>query len=105
MANSNDQAVIVFWKLSDDTFGEYDEREKIFALEDRLIDVVERKELGECDGHEFGEGWATLYVYGRDADALALSVTAILREFQPTPGSHLIQRAGPPGTAERKIML
>ena len=85
---SAEQAVLVYLKLSDDEFGEFDEREAIFALEDRLIEAITSKSAGEYDGHEFGEGFGTLYMYGESADALYQVALPIVREYSTHSGPY-----------------
>ena len=60
MDDQNDeQAVLIYLKLSDDQLGSADERDELFKLEDILIPIVENMGA-EYDGHEFGKGFATL---------------------------------------------
>src|ERR1044071_853675 len=63
-----EQAVLFYLKLSDDQHGEAEEREAIFKLEDALEKKIASAKVGAYDGHEFGEGFATFYMYGPDAD-------------------------------------
>ncbi len=100
------EAVIVRLKLSDAEFGEWSEREATYTLEDQLIDVFAGgAALGEFDGHEFGGGFATLYMYGRSADRIAEAVLPVLAQGQHRAGSTLVKRFGPPGAPEQTIAL
>ena len=99
------QAVLVFLKLADDSFGEYDEREAIFDLEERIEAIVDEDGTGEYDGHEFGEGWGTLYLYGSDAVHLSEIILPILRDAAPREGSYLVRRFGPPGAREERLII
>lgn len=101
----NEHALIVHIKLSDQEFGSFDERENAFTVEDRLQDAVKDLEVGEYDGHEFGEGWCRFYIYGDDADAMAEAVLPILREFSPPAGSFVAKRFGPPGAQQQEVQL
>ena len=101
----SEQALLVYLKLSDDEFGDFEEREAIFALEDRLIAAIASKSAGEYDGHEFGEGFGTLYMYGSTVDRLTQTALPILREYPSHPGSYLKKRYGGPGSREERIDL
>ena len=102
---SAEQALLVYLKLSDDEFGDFDEREAVFALEDRLIEAISSKKAGEYDGHEFGGGFGTLYMYGPDVDQLFDAVIATLKAYGSRPGSYLLKRCGGPGSKQEKIDL
>jgi hypothetical protein len=84
-ASSADQAVIVHYALSDDEHGTVEEREAIFALEDRLAAIIETQGLGEHDGNEFGAGEAAIYCYGPDAGLLFAAIEGELRAFPARP--------------------
>lgn len=99
------EAVIVRLRLSDDEFGEWEEREAAYAVEDRLIEAFEACDAGSVDGHEFGAGFATIYVYGPSADRMAAIVLATVTGAQHRAGSVLIKRFGPPGAREQSVPL
>src|SRR5688572_21792469 len=103
--NRIDEAVLIFLKLSDDGFGEYEEREAIFDLEDKLEAAVKQHNAGEYDGHEFGEGWGTLYLYGPDAGRLAEVVLPLVRDAAPRDGSYIVRRFGAPGAREERVVI
>ncbi|HEX2060547.1 MAG TPA: hypothetical protein VHK90_07390 [Thermoanaerobaculia bacterium] len=105
MTTNTEEAVLVFLKLSDDGFGEYEEREAIFDLEEKVEAAVKETGVGEYDGHEFGNGWGKLYVYGADARRLADIVLPIIRASAPRSGSYLVQRFGAPGAPEERVEL
>ncbi len=92
-------------KLSDDGFGEYEEREAIFDLEERVEGVVQTAGAGEYDGHEFGGGWGKLYLYGPDARRLADVVLPVIRDSVPREGSYLVRRFGGPGAREERVVF
>jgi hypothetical protein len=96
--NLLEQAVLVHLKLSDDAFGQAGESSAIIDLGDSLTGRVEG--VGEYDGNEIGAGWATLFLYGPDADRLADRVLPFIRSYGPRPGSYLVRRYGPPGALE-----
>ena len=70
--------------------------EAVFALEDRLIEAIERAEVGEFDGNEIALDGSevVLYAYGPDADALYEAMKPLLLELPPPPGSYAIKRYG-----------
>lgn len=105
MAEQAEHAVLVYLKLSDDEFGEYEEREAAYEVEEALDAAVASGDAGEYDGHEFGGGYATLYLYGPDADRLAATVLDVLREREVPPGSFVVKRYGEPGEQEERIDL
>lgn len=104
-AERTKQALLVYLKLSDDEFGDFDEREAIFALEDRLIEAIASKAASEYDGHEFGEGFGTLYMYAPNVDHLFDTVMATLREYGSRAGSYVVKRYGGPGSSQERIDL
>jgi hypothetical protein len=96
----NTDALIICLKLSDGEFAEWSEREATDVIEDALVDVFSAGALGEFDGHEFGGGFATLFMYGPSADQMAEAVIPVLNGFFLKDGSVLIKRFGPPGSRE-----
>ena len=92
-APSDQHAVITHLPLSDDEFGTGEEREAVFALEDRLTDAASALG-GEHDGNEFGDGEAVLYTYGPDADALFEAVRSCLADFPVRLGAFAVKRYG-----------
>jgi hypothetical protein len=88
-----EHAVIAHLRLSDPNFGSEQEREAIFALEDRLNVAIERADAGEFDGNEFGDGECTLYMYGPDADRLYNAIAPV--QMSPLArGGYAIKRYG-----------
>ncbi len=103
-----EQAVLVYFNLSDMGFGTEEEREAIRELSDRIEQEVEREGVGEFDGDEFGGGQCTLFMYGPDADALFAAIEQILRESPLTRGAHVIKRYGEvldPGAKKVRVDL
>jgi hypothetical protein len=90
---SDDHAVITHLPLSDDEHGSAEEREAVFAIEDRLTEAAARLG-GEHDGNEFGGGEAVLYTYGPDADDLFDAVVTCLGDFPILPGAYAVKRYG-----------
>lgn len=97
---STRQAVIIRLKLSDEAFGAWEEREAVYRLEDRLEQLLASNTVGEVDGHEFGDGFAAIYLYGPSADAIAELVAPLVAFAREHPGSTLTRRFGRPGARE-----
>jgi hypothetical protein len=100
-----EQAVLLYFKLSDERFGESEEREAVFRLEDELEEKIAAAKVGELDGHEFGEGFATFYMYGPDADKLSDAIIDTIRKHKPRAGSYIIKRYGEQGAREERASL
>jgi hypothetical protein len=107
-ATSRDEhAVVAHIPLSNDEHGSAEEREQIFAIEERLVDAAARLG-GVHDGNEFGGGEAVLYTYGPDADALFDAVRDCLGDFASRPGAYAIKRYGradDPAAPQERIPL
>lgn len=95
-----EQALIVWIRLSDAQSGTKDEREKIFKLEDEVMERIEKSGAGVYDGNEIGEGFFTMYMYGKDASRLWDVALPLLKRFQPPVGSYAIKRYGKPGARQ-----
>ena len=107
MANSdgNEEAVIVHFSLSGDEFGTPDERMDAYDFEDQLLEVLERANVGELDGHEFGDGEVVYFMYGPSADALFAAIEPVLRGPTAPVVGYAIRRYGAPGAREAKTEL
>ena len=106
-APSDEHAVITHLPLSDDEYGTGEEREAVFALEDRVLEAAAALG-GEHDGHEFGGGEAVLYTSGPDADALFEAVRSCLADFPVRPGAFAVKRYGradDPDAREERVPL
>ena len=73
-----EQAVLVYFRLSEPGFGSPWELEVLRGLAEDLREVVADAAVGEFDGHEVGEGQYTLYLYGPDADELFDAIEPML---------------------------
>ncbi len=99
-----EQAVLVYLRgcgLPERVYEECD----LATLEDKLIEVIERAELGEFDGNEVGVGGATLFMYGADAEKLFAGVEAVLRSYPLCRGARVVIRYGGPGSQQREVQL
>ena len=102
-AAKEEQAVIVYLKLSDDKFGASGETFALYDVEDALGKAV--KNVGELDGEEIGGGYFTIYTYGPDADAMLHAMVSALARQSVKRGSYVVVRHGPPGTNSQRIEL
>jgi hypothetical protein len=100
-------AVIIGYSLSDEQHGTVEEREAIFALEDRLAALIDAQKLGEHDGNEFGGGEAAIYGYGPDAGRLFAGIESELRAFPARPASAYLRYGdvSDPDAREQRIDL
>ncbi|MGW0573070.1 hypothetical protein [Streptomyces tauricus] len=87
-----EQAVIAYFRLARDGFGEADQRERIYSAERVMEAAAETAGVGEVDGNEFGGGEAVVYAYGPDADALFKVLEPTLRSLPFRPAHVLLQR-------------
>lgn len=92
--NKNEQAFLLYLKLSDAQFGTDAERDACFKLEEKLEKAVADAKVGELDGNEFGGGECTIFIYGPDADAIEKVAKPYIEEFKPRAGSHYLKRYG-----------
>jgi hypothetical protein len=103
-----EQAVLVHIKVLGEDTSLNDVQEKIFALEQKLEEIIHENNLGEFDGDEFGVSDCTLYMYGKNADSLFDLTVSTLRDFlQENRSTRLsvTKRYGEPGSTEETIDL
>ena len=103
--SQDQEAVVLRLRSSDLEYGAPDEREAVYEVEDRLVATVTAGALGEVDGHEFGDGFATIYLYGPSAERLEEAVRVALSGVNLRAGSSLTRRFGPPGAPEETDSL
>jgi hypothetical protein len=97
-----EQAVLVqidIRSLSEEEF----ERSEFDLLEDRIAEAAAA--VGEFDGHGFGDGEVTIYLYGPDADALFRAIEPHLQAHPLGRGAKAVIRKGPPGAPEREVRI
>lgn len=93
----SEHALIVTIPLSDRGFGTPQDRERLRHLRDELDRTLRSRQVGECDGDEFGEGVGKLFIYGPEAGALFEAATPVLRAAGLPAGVKLHLRRGPAG--------
>jgi hypothetical protein len=99
------EALLIKIRFSDDEFGTPEERELVYEIEDRLLNLLDPRANGECDGHEFGEGWGVVFCYGASAESLFEAAAPVFLGYDLPLGSHIIKRNGPPGASETFVAL
>ncbi len=100
-----EQAVLVYFSLSDNGFGSAWEREVLAGLGDAIAEAVAEADVGEFDGHDVGEGQYTFFLYGPDADELFEVIEPLLaQQFWPAE-VFAVKRYGPPGSPEAHVSL
>jgi hypothetical protein len=75
------------------------------ALENELITIIDRDELGQYDGHEDGPAGTTLFMYGADAEHLFKGVEETLRAAAICTGANITIRMGSAGSPQRSFEL
>ena len=85
-------AVLVYFRLSNSEFGSSDERDSVHRFTDTLDALIREHQAGEFDGDEFGNGGGTLFMYGPDADRLFETVHPALKSWEQLKGGYVIKR-------------
>ena len=91
---TKDEWIAVYLKLSNDNYGTDTERDSIRKFTDMLDEAIRESGQGIFDGDEFGEGEASLYMYGPNADKLFEVVEPLLRNWKSLKGGYAIKRYG-----------
>lgn len=102
-----EHAVIVRFSVSDDTFGNPEERAAFLTLETTIARAIDAAGAGEYDGNMFGNGEVVLYAYGPDADRLFAVMEPHLRGYEARPASCVLRygTASDPEAPEREVSL
>lgn len=98
-----EQAVII------DFFGQFENLDSLYQLEDQIQERLNETDVGEYDGNEVsndGQG-GTLYFYGLDAKKLYTTIKDILLASPLMKSANVTLRFGPPedGVAESRFQL
>ena len=104
-AKPNEQAVLVFMRLSDGGMGNTEDFKQLSALEDKLGNKLRDLNLGEDDGNEVGDGFFEIFLYGPDADKIFDAIKPLIQTLPPRQGSYAIKRYGAPGAKQAKVEL
>lgn len=100
-----EHAVLIEIPLTGDGFGTALERDAVVRLENALTRELAVDSTIEVDGHEFGDGKATLYIYGRDADGVFRLAEPELRKHPSSGNIVVTRRYGPAADPESKELV
>ncbi|NJM34761.1 MAG: DUF695 domain-containing protein [Rhodomicrobium sp.] len=108
---SQQSVIVTFYNFGEKFWTEDNQSlDRLYELEDELIDTLEGKDVGELDGHEIAmdgrDGF--LFFYGPDADKLYAVIEPVLRASQVTIGGNASLRYGShttPNVRERYIEI
>ena len=98
---SHDASVAVHYTITGDGSGPDPQVDALAALEDRLVDAIERRGIGELDGDRFEGDQVIVTLYGPDLDALWAKVEPILRTYPARPAYAELRDGGPDQPARR----
>ncbi len=99
------QAVLVRIRLSNNRCGDRRDEWSIAGLDEKLRHAVETSGVGEVDGHEWGGGYFTSYLYGPDADRLFEAVSLAVLQYPAPAGSYVVKRYGGVGAVMQVVRL
>ena len=77
--------------------------DEFWQLNERLYEVIEHSGTGEFDGNEIGDGSATLYAYGPDADQLFRAMEPTLKSYSVCRDARVVIRHGGPGSPQTEV--
>ena len=89
-----EQALIVVIKLSDGHWGNETDDALIYSLEEELMDRINNSGFGHYDGHEFGGGYCSLFMYCHNVDKLYELTIPILKQFYIPRKSFIVKQLG-----------
>ena len=98
------QAVTVFLDgthLPNDVYENYD----LATLEDRLMEEIQAKSLGEFDGNEVRNRATLLSMHSVNAERLFAGIEPILTGYPLCQNARVVIRSGPAGAPEREVVL
>lgn len=98
------QSVTIHLALTDGGFGSEADQQRVWTLEDQLIQSISEAGVGTFDGDGFGDGGADLFAYGPDADALWAAMEDDVRSYGPAPGSSVVLVYGTEANAEERTI-
>jgi phage gp16-like protein len=86
----HEQLLLVTLKLSDSDMGSDEDTEYVENLEEKLIQKVEALDFAFWDGHEFGGGFAKIFLYTSDVDQLYKALYKTFKNINFTLGSCIV---------------
>jgi hypothetical protein len=99
-----DQAVLLYLDvktLSKEIYEKYD----LMTLEEKIIEVIKGRGLGEYDGNEIGSGETVIFLYGPDAEKLFAAIEPIIRSYPLCKNARVLIRQGGPGAKQREVRI
>lgn len=102
---SSQEAVLIHFDLGPRSNGDYFGFDEMVDLEDKLIEVIERHEVGRVDGHEIGSTDGTIFIYGPDADIVFTTIEPVLQAHPLCRGARIVFRKGGAGSPEIEMNL
>ena len=85
-----DQLLLIYLKLSDSELGSELDDEYVESLESPIINLLEMVDFARYDGHEYGGGYAKIFIYSNDLDSVYKLLHKSLKAFAFTPGSKIV---------------
>jgi len=102
---SSQEAVLIHFEFGFKSNGDRFGFDDMVNLEDTLIAVVERHQVGEVDGHEIGSSDGTIFLYGPDADLMLETIEPVLLTHPLCAGARVALRKGGPGSPQTEVQL
>lgn len=99
------QSLIIIFKFSGPQFGDQNLLQKLICLEDLLMEIVTKKDLGYLEDNAFRPDSCTLIFKSPDVNELLKVIIPLIKKLPPPPGSFAIKRSGDIGSQEQIIDL
>ena len=84
------QLLLICIKLSDYDMGLEEEEEYVWDLEKKLIAKTNNCAFAHYDGHEWGGGFAKIFIYSSDVNKLYQHLYKTLKKFKFTQKSEIV---------------
>lgn len=99
-----DLARVSAWlRISDPSFENEREQQRVFALENRIMRALDQAGVGEHDTNALENGYFVMRLIGPDAAAIVAVISPLL--VDAPEGGYLAVRSGGAGTAEERLDL
>lgn len=96
-------AVTAWVRLFDPEFGNEREEQRVFELENRIINAIEGAGVGIFDTNELGRGSFGMRLLGADPDRIVELLRPLL--VDAPAGSYLTIRRGGAGSSEERVEI
>lgn len=100
-ASADRHRVTLWLRLYDPDFEATREQQRVFALENQLMQALDEAGVGEHDTNSLERGFVAMRLIGDDADDIVKVVQPLLGDAPE--GSYLAVRRGPAPTGEDRI--